>query len=125
MISASQLAFMSFGFTEILLVGVVALLVFGGNLPEVMRNVGQAYAKFRQGLHDISKPVREEFRELSKSAPDPEPTPRSTAKPAAKESETPEPEADGGPTYRVEDPPRPAKKTSRPDPWLDDEPPPV
>ena len=52
-------AFMSFGFAEILLVAVVALLVFGGNLPDVMRNLGRSYAKLRQSLlAPFGSPVR-------------------------------------------------------------------
>ena len=63
------LAFMSFGFTELLVIGTVALLVFGGELPDVMRNLGRAYAKFRQGLHDMTTPVREEFRRVRDDVP--------------------------------------------------------
>ena len=62
-------AFMSFGFSELLLVGVVALLVFGGNLPDVMRTLGRTYAKFRQSLHELSRPVREEMREITTLPP--------------------------------------------------------
>ena len=57
-------AFMSFGFTEILVVGVVALLVFGGNLPDVMRTLGRSYGKFRQGLEELSRPVRAEIQKV-------------------------------------------------------------
>ncbi len=72
------LAFMSFGFTELLLVGVVALLVFGGNLPDVMRTLGRSYARFRQSLQEFSRPVREEMREMSRlpSPADSPPVPR-------------------------------------------------
>ena len=56
-----SLAFMSFGFFEIMLIGVVALLVYGGDLPDVMRNLGRSYGKFRRALHDMGSPVREEL----------------------------------------------------------------
>ena len=56
--------FMSFGFSEILIVGVVALLVFGGNLPDVMRTLGRSYGKFRQGLEELSRPVRNEIQKV-------------------------------------------------------------
>ncbi len=59
------LAFMTFGFLEMLVIGVVALLVFGGNLPDVMRSLGQAYGKFRHGLQEFSRPVREEMRKVT------------------------------------------------------------
>lgn len=50
------------GFSEILMVGFVAVLVYGGRLPEVMRSFGQAYAKFRRGLNEASQPLREEIQ---------------------------------------------------------------
>lgn len=115
------LAFMSFGFTEILVVGVVALLVFGGRLPEVMRNVGQAYAKFRQGLHEISKPVRDELRSVSDVthtkayAP-----PRRPSRPRKAASKPPpEPESEDTPD------PEPEQRSTPPSSFIDDEPPPV
>ena len=58
------LAFLSFGFTEIVVVGVVALLVFGGELPDVLRNLGRSYAKLRRSLSDLSRPVRNELRQI-------------------------------------------------------------
>ena len=41
-------AFFSMGLPEMLLICVVALLIFGGKLPEVMQNLGRTYAKFRR-----------------------------------------------------------------------------
>ena len=58
------LAFLNFGFTEILLVGVVALLVFGGDLPDVMRSVGRSYARLRRSLQELSRPVRDEIGKI-------------------------------------------------------------
>jgi len=60
----TSLAFLDFGFSELILVGVVALLVFGGNLPDVMRTLGRNYAKLRQSLREFSAPVREEFNRV-------------------------------------------------------------
>jgi len=59
-------AFMSFGLGEMLVVAVIALLVFGGNLPDVMRTFGQTYAKFRRAMHEFTRPVREEMRDLTR-----------------------------------------------------------
>ncbi len=59
-----SLAFFDFGFAELLLVGVVALLVFGGNLPDVMRTLGRNYGKFRNALREFSAPVREEYNRV-------------------------------------------------------------
>jgi Sec-independent protein translocase protein TatA len=63
------LAFFDFGFSEMLMVGVVALLVFGGNLPDVMRTLGQNYAKFRQTLREFSAPVRAELDRVTRLPP--------------------------------------------------------
>lgn len=68
-IACTILAFMSFGFSELLLVGVVALLVFGGNLPDVMRTLGRNYARLRQSLNEFSRPVREQMREVTRLPP--------------------------------------------------------
>ena len=59
-----HLAFFDFGFGELIIVGVVALLVFGGNLPDVMRTLGRNYAKLRQTLREFSAPVRDELRRV-------------------------------------------------------------
>jgi len=67
---AYPLAFMSFGIGELLIIGTVALLVFGGQLPDVMRNLGRAYARLKEGLHEVSKPVRDELRQVTR-LPDP------------------------------------------------------
>jgi TatA/E family protein of Tat protein translocase len=59
-----SLAFLSFSFGEMLMVALVSLLVFGGRLPEVMRNLGRAYARFRAGMNDATRPLRDEMRRL-------------------------------------------------------------
>lgn len=60
----SSLAFLDFGLSELILVGVVALLVFGGNLPDVMRTLGRNYAKLRQALREFTEPVRSEINRV-------------------------------------------------------------
>lgn len=49
------LAFFEVGFGEMLVVGVVALLLFGGRLPEVMRSLGASYRSLRRGFDDLSR----------------------------------------------------------------------
>lgn len=63
------LGFLSFGFGEMLIVGLAALLIFGGRLPEVMRNLGRAYAKFRHGMNEVAEPLRQEMRRIDVRAP--------------------------------------------------------
>ena len=45
------------GFGELVLCGVVALLLFGGNLPEAMGKLGAVYRKLRRGLDDLKRSV--------------------------------------------------------------------
>ncbi len=44
------------GFSPIhwLVIGLVALLLFGNRLPEVARSIGRAFKEFKRGLSDIS-----------------------------------------------------------------------
>lgn len=84
--TAPLLAFMSLGFTEIVLVGFVALLVYGGDLPEVMRNLGRGYAKLRRSLHELTQPVRDEI-DVIKNAPVPDDRSRSASRGALPEGE--------------------------------------
>jgi sec-independent protein translocase protein TatA len=41
------------GFGELLLVLIVALLVFGGRLPEVGRSLGRGLMEFKEGLKGV------------------------------------------------------------------------
>ncbi len=47
----------SLGPMEMAIVGVVAVLLFGKKLPEVMRSLGKSYTEFRKGLSDIHSTV--------------------------------------------------------------------
>ena len=117
------LALFDLGFTELLVVGFVALLVFGGELPDVLRNAGRAYAKIRRSLGEVAKPVRDELRQLhremdTESRPAPKPKPKTTSTPTT----TPAPtryEPDGA----TDETPRPARPPAPFDPF--DEPPPI
>jgi sec-independent protein translocase protein TatA len=41
------------GMNELVIIGIVAILLFGKRLPEVARSWGKSYAEFRRGLSDI------------------------------------------------------------------------
>ena len=46
------------GTTELLLIGGLALLLFGGKkLPEMMRGLGQGVREFKKGVNDINPDV--------------------------------------------------------------------
>ena len=118
----SPLAFFgSMGPMELVVIGVVAILVFGGRLPETMKNLGRAYAKFRQGMNDMSHPIREEMRKMTTTMtaqPPPPPVP-----PTPYDTDTPPPPA--APTS-VEAPTAAAPPAPPPPPsGAADEPPPV
>jgi sec-independent protein translocase protein TatA len=49
------LGFIDIGPVEMLLVGIVALLLFGKNLPEVARSVGRGISEFKQGLMGLGE----------------------------------------------------------------------
>ena len=60
------------GFIEMLIIGVVAVLLFGSRLPEVARSLGQTYQQFRRGLSDIQSTINTEIDldEPTKRIPD-------------------------------------------------------
>jgi Sec-independent protein translocase protein TatA len=47
------LAFFEIGFGEMVVVAFIALLLFGGDLPRVMRSLGTMYRGFRKNLDDL------------------------------------------------------------------------
>lgn len=45
------------GMQELIIVGIVAVLLFGKRLPEVARSMGKSYNEFRKGLSDIQTSI--------------------------------------------------------------------
>jgi sec-independent protein translocase protein TatA len=41
------------GTSELLIIGALAVLLFGAKLPDVARNFGRSYQQFRKGLTDL------------------------------------------------------------------------
>jgi sec-independent protein translocase protein TatA len=65
-------------FQELFIVGVVAILLFGKNLPQVAGKFGAMYREFRKGLDDLKGQV--DFTESFNSAPSkPKQTRRATS----------------------------------------------
>jgi sec-independent protein translocase protein TatA len=54
-------------FQELLIVGIVAVLLFGKNLPDVARKFGGMYRDFRKSLDDLRSQV--DFTETFNSVP--------------------------------------------------------
>lgn len=42
------------GITELIVIGIIAILLFGRNLPEVAKTVGRTYRDFRKGISDFT-----------------------------------------------------------------------
>ena len=62
----NQLLFI--GTTELMLIAGIALLLFGGKkLPELMKGLGQGVKSFKDGINEVSEPVREVKQEIEDS----------------------------------------------------------
>jgi sec-independent protein translocase protein TatA len=64
------------GFQELLIVGVVAVLLFGKNLPDVAKKFGGMYRDFRKSLDDLRTQV--DFTDTYNSAPAKKPVRKAT-----------------------------------------------
>lgn len=46
------------GTTEIVVIGGIALLIFGGKkLPELMRGLGKGIKEFKEGMHEVKEEI--------------------------------------------------------------------
>jgi len=52
---------------QLMVVGVVAILLFGSKLPDVARSLGRQYRDLRRGLNDIQDQFRQAEREVTKA----------------------------------------------------------
>jgi sec-independent protein translocase protein TatA len=46
-------------YVELLVIGAVAVLLFGGRLPSVARSLGKSLTEFKRGLNDLQDEVRD------------------------------------------------------------------
>lgn len=77
---------------EIVIILVVALLLFGRRLPEIMRGMGSSVREFKKGMDEGAAAVQ--------------PPPSSPAPPAAAPPKAPSPAAPAGTVARSMEPPR-------------------
>ena len=72
---------MGIGPMEMMIVGVIALLLFGKRLPEVARSMGKGIVEFKKGLSGIEE-------ELNSAARRPAPAATSAPRPAPEDDRT-------------------------------------
>ena len=62
----SQLLFMNLGPTEILIIALVVLLLFGGKkIPELMKGLGKGVKSFKDGMNEVTD-LKEDKKEEKK-----------------------------------------------------------
>jgi Sec-independent protein translocase protein TatA len=113
----------SLGFDELLVVILVAIIVFGKNLPQVARKVGQYYARFKRHISDLKDDFQRQMPDIEEDVKAPEPPPAAPDPPpplgTTPSANLPGPDP-GDPEYRGQDvekkPPEfdPAKPPSPP-----------
>jgi len=70
MYSLLPIAFFNLGAPEAIVIGLVALLLFGPRLPQVMRSLGKGIVEFKKGIRDTEDEVNREIESPSSAAPD-------------------------------------------------------
>jgi TatA/E family protein of Tat protein translocase len=84
------------GMTELLVILVVALLVFGpSKLPELARSLGRGVAEFRRASADLRQSLMETAEDRGPKPPEPR-----KAEPPAADATAPKPPASPDPTER-------------------------
>ena len=59
---------MNLGGTELIIVGIIVVLLFGSRLPKIARSLGQAQQEFKKGQSDTSKSAETPKNETPPSA---------------------------------------------------------
>ena len=64
-----MLAFIgTIGWPEMLIIGVIALLIFGGRLPQVGKNLGKGIVEFKKGLKGLETDIENATEKSLKEA---------------------------------------------------------
>jgi sec-independent protein translocase protein TatA len=58
---------MGLGPTEMIIIGIIAILLFGNRLPEVAKSIGKGFNEFKKGMHGIEDEVNTATRSTSSS----------------------------------------------------------
>ncbi|EMI52056.1 Sec-independent protein translocase subunit TatA/TatB [Rhodopirellula sallentina] len=54
-------------FFEMSVIGIIAVVLFGGNLPEVARKFGSTYSQLRRSLQEVQQQFRDAQREVDRA----------------------------------------------------------
>jgi sec-independent protein translocase protein TatA len=64
---ANILNFMNLGASEIIIIALIILLLFGGKkIPERMKGIGKGVSNFKKGLNDIEDEIKKPVDEPTK-----------------------------------------------------------
>ena len=75
------------GTTEIIVIGGIALLIFGGKkLPELMRGLGKGVKEFKEGMNEVKEEITKDEQE-SEVQEDPQPKDQSEETPQEPKNE--------------------------------------
>jgi sec-independent protein translocase protein TatA len=66
--------FQNIGMTEMIVIGIVALLIFGRRLPEVGRSLGRGIVEFKKGLRDTGEELNQIGSDVRKDVESKAPT---------------------------------------------------
>lgn len=65
------------GTTEIIVIGGIALLIFGGKkLPELMRGLGKGVKEFKEGMNEVKDEIKNDAQPQSQTEEHPKETPQ-------------------------------------------------
>ena len=60
MLNSILLLFGTIGLSEVLIIALIILLLFGGKkIPELMRGLGKGVKSFKQGMNEVEKEIKE------------------------------------------------------------------
>ena len=58
------------GTTELILIGVLGVLIFGNKLPDVGRSLGKGIVEFKKGIKGVQDDIDEAEKKIDKDAKD-------------------------------------------------------